>query len=259
MIRVGVGGWTFAPWRGPFYPKGLPHKDELAYASRHLTAIEINGTFYRTQSPASYRKWAEETPDNFVFALKGHRFVTNRKKLAEAGEGVNTFINSGILELGDKLGPINWQLAATKKFEPGDVEAFLALLPHEAGGRRIRHAVEARHESFRDPAFVELARHHGVAIVHANADEYPMIADPTADFVYSRLQRSSPDHEAGYPPEELDSWAEHFRTWHEGGHPEAIPLLGGTPSRQPRECFVFFISGEKLRNPAAAMALIERL
>jgi uncharacterized protein YecE (DUF72 family) len=259
MIRVGIGGWTFAPWRGPFYPKGLPAARELEHASRQVTAIEINGTFYRTQSPESFRKWKAETPDGFVFAVKGHRFVTNRKVLAEAGPAVETFLGSGILELGDKLGPINWQLAATKRFEPDDMEAFLALLPHEVEGRRIRHAVEARHDSFRDPAFVELARRYGVAIVHAESDEYPTIADPTADFIYSRLQRSSAEHEAGYPPEALDRWAGHFRAWHEGGHPEPIPLLAPLPATQPRDCFAFFISGEKVRNPAAAMALIERL
>ena len=178
MIRAGIGGWTFAPWRGPFYPACLPRRDELAHASRQVTAIEINGTFYRTQSPASFRKWAEETPDGFVFALKGHRVVTNRTLLAEAGEAVMRFVSSGIAELGDKLGPINWQLAATKRFDPDDIEAFLKLLPRETGGLPLRHAVEIRHESFVTPDFVALARRHDVAIVFADSDEHPAIPDP---------------------------------------------------------------------------------
>ena len=259
-IRIGVGGWTFAPWRGPFYPKGLPHKDELSYASRHLTAIEINGTFYRTQSPASFRKWAEETPDGFVFALKGHRFVTNRKVLGEAGDGIRHFVDSGILELGDKLGPLNWQLAGTKRFDPGDTEAFLKLLPREAGGRPLRHALEVRHESFAVPEFVDLARRHGVAIVFADSDEYPAIADQTADFVYVRLQRSRAGEDAGYAPAEIDRWAGAARAWAGGQGPDGLPLVAGpAPAKTGRDVFVFFISGEKVRNPLAARELIGRL
>jgi uncharacterized protein YecE (DUF72 family) len=259
MVKVGIGGWTFAPWRGPFYPKGLPHKDELTYASRHVTAIEINGTFYRTQTPASYRKWAEETPDDFVFALKGHRFVTNRKVLAEAGDSVQHFVNSGILELGLKLGPINWQLAGTKKFDAEDIDAFLGLLPREVEGRRLRHAIEVRHESFLTPDFVAIARRHNVAIVFAEADDYPCIADPTADFVYARLQRSRESEPAGYPDSELDLWAGHGKTWAAGKTPEAPACLAPVPTSGPRDVFMFFISGEKARNPAAAAGLIARL
>ncbi len=259
MIRVGIGGWTFPPWRGPFYPKGLPQKDELSFASRHVTAIEINGTFYRTQSPASFRKWREETPDGFVFALKGHRFVTNRKILGEAGEPVRHFVESGICELGDKLGPINWQLAPAKRFDRDDVAAFLALLPREAGGRPLRHAIEVRHESFRDPAFVDLARRHGVAIVFAESDDYPAIADPTADFVYARLQRSREGEEAGYPPAELDLWAERARAWAAGDVPPGLSTAAEAVPSAPRDVFVFFISGEKVLNPAAAAGLITRL
>ena len=261
MIRVGIGGWTFAPWRGPFYPKGLPQAQELAHASRQVTAIEINGTFYRTQSPKSFAKWAEETPDGFVFALKGHRFVTNRKVLAEAGQGIETFLGSGITELGDKLGPINWQLAATKRFDPADIEAFLGLLPREQGGRPLRHAIEARHPSFAVPEFVDMARRHGVAIVYAESDEYPAIADATADFVYARLQRSREGEAAGYPGGELDRWAKVAKSWAEGRRPAGLDHVEAKapPVSSGRDVFVFFISGEKVLNPAAAAALIERL
>lgn len=260
MIRVGIGGWTFAPWRGTFFPKGLAHKDELRHASRALTTIEVNGTFYRTQSPASFAKWREETPDGFVFALKGHRFVTNRKVLAEAGDGVRHFLESGILELGDKLGPINWQLAGTKRFEPDDIEAFLALLPRQHGGRPIRHAIEARHESFACPDFVAIARRHGVAVVFAESDDYPCIADPTAGFVYARLQRSRGDEPEGYPESELDGWARRAHEWASGDTASGLPLAGEALAAGPtRDVFVYFIAGEKVRNPAAAQALIGRL
>lgn len=260
MIRVGIGGWTFAPWRGPFYPKGLPQKDELSYAGGHLSAIEINGTFYRTQSPASFRKWAEETPDGFVFALKGHRFVTNRKKLAEAGDAVRHFVASGIAELGDKLGPINWQLSGTKRFDPEDIDAFLGLLPREHEGRALRHAIEARHESFVAPEFVEIARRHNVAIVFADAEDYPAIADQTADFVYARLQRSRAGEEAGYPAGEIDAWASRARSWADGRAPSDLKSVAAASTQAgKRDVFVFFISGEKVLNPAAAMTLIGRL
>lgn len=262
MIRVGIGGWTFAPWRGPFYPKGLPHKDELAYAAGRVTAIEVNGTFYRTQSPASFAKWRDETPDGFVFALKGHRFVTNRKVLAEAGPGIANFLASGLAELGPKLGPINWQLAATKRFDPDDVEAFLQLLPKAQDGVPLRHALEVRHESFAVPEFVDLARRHGVAIVFAESDEFPAIPDPTADFVYARLQRCREAEPDGYPAAELDGWAGRARSWAAGGVPADLPRAGagadgGKP--KPRDVFLFFIAGDKVRAPLAAQALTARL
>ena len=261
MIRIGIGGWAFAPWKGAFYPKGLPAAKELAHAGRHVTSIEINGTFYRTQAPASFRKWAEETPDGFVFALKGHRFVTNRKVLAEAGPGIEHFLASGVLELGDKLGPINWQLAPTKRFDPADMAAFLALLPTERQGRPLRHAVEARHESFRTPEFIDMARRHGVAIVYADSDDYPGIADVTADFVYARLQRSRGGEPDGYPGGELDLWAERARSWAAGHRPDGLDHVDGksSPGGVARDIFIYFISGEKVLNPAAARALIARL
>jgi uncharacterized protein YecE (DUF72 family) len=260
MIKVGVGGWTFAPWCGTFYPKGLPHARELEHASRHLTAIEINGTFYRTQSPESFRKWAAETPDGFVFSVKGHRFVTNRKRLAEAGPAVESFLGSGVLELGDKLGPLLWQLAPTKRFEPEDIDAFLKLLPKERGGRPLRHALEVRHETFLTPDLVEVLRRHAVPAVFAESDDYPAIPDPVGDFVYARLQRSREAEPEGYPPAELDLWAERARQWERGEMPAALPSLSAErPETRPRDVFVFFIAGDKVKNPLAAQALLRRL
>ena len=259
-IYAGIGGWTFALWRGTFYPKGLKHAGELEYASRQVTAIEINGTFYRTQSPASFRKWAEETPDGFVFAVKGHRFVTNRKVLGEAGASVETFLGSGVTELGAKLGPINWQLAPTKRFDPADIEAFLKLLPPERDGVRLRHALEVRHESFMTPDFVELARNHGVSIVFADSHDYPALPDPTTDFVYARLQRCRESETTGYSESELDAWATRAKTWAEGGTPDDLQLVARTSGKGPkRDVFAFFIAGDKVRAPAAATALIGRL
>ena len=190
MIRVGIGGWTYEPWRGTFYPEGLKHADELRYAAGKLTSIEINGTFYRTQSAASFAKWRDETPEGFVFAVKGHRAVVNKKVLGEAGEALDWFLKSGITELGPKLGPLLWQFAPYKKFDPDDFGAFLALLPREAAGLTLRHVVEVRSTTFLVPEFVALARKHNVAVVYAHSDDYPAIADVTADFVYARLQKS---------------------------------------------------------------------
>jgi uncharacterized protein YecE (DUF72 family) len=261
MIRVGIGGWTYAPWRGAFYPKGLPHARELAYAGERLGSIEINGTFYRLQSPASFRRWAEETPDGFVFAVKGSRYVVNRGRLAEAGPALERFFGSGLSELGPKLGPLLWQLAPTKRFDEADLEGFLDLLPDRLDGVPLRYALEVRHASFEDPRFVALARRHGVAIVFADSEGHPAIADVTAPFVYARLRRTVEDEPTGYPPAALDRWAEGFRRWAEGGAPDDLPRIAPDepgPSG-PRDCFVYMISGAKVRAPAAAMALIERL
>jgi uncharacterized protein YecE (DUF72 family) len=251
---------TYEPWRGVFFPEGLAHAKELGYASRQLTAIEINGTYYRTQSPSTFAKWREETPDDFAFTVKALRFTTNRKVLAEAGESVGKFLGSGLTELGDKLGPILWQFAPTKRFDEADFGAFLALLPERQDGLRLRHAVEVRHDSFRDPAFVALAREHHVAVVYANGSDHPEIADPTADFVYARLQGTEEAVETGYPPEALDRWARVAKAWAAGGAPEGLAYVAGPPPPSgPRDVFVYVISGAKVRNPAAARALIERL
>ncbi len=260
MVRVGIGGWTYEPWRGTFYPAGLKHAEELAYASRHLGTIEINGTFYRTQSADSFAKWRDATPDDFVFAVKGHRAIVNARKLSESGEAIDWFFKSGVLELGDKLGPLLWQLAPSKKFDPEDLAGFLRLLPREADGRPLRHAIEVRHESFLVPAAVALLREHNAAVVLADSDDYPAIADVTADFVYARLQRTSEDQAAGYSPADLDGWASRARNWAAGGEPDDLPRFGGKPAaRKKRPVFVYMISGAKVRAPAAAMALIERI
>jgi uncharacterized protein YecE (DUF72 family) len=260
MIRVGIGGWTYAPWRGAFYPEGLKHAEELSYASRHLTTIEINGTFYRTQSAASFAKWRDQTPEGFVFSIKGHRAIVNSRRLAEAGDKIDWFLKSGVLELGDKLGPFLWQLAPSKKFDPDDLGGFLALLPREAGGRRLMHAIEVRHESFLTAAAVALFREHNAAVVFADSDDYPAIADATADFVYARLQRSEEKHPTGYSPADLDLWAARARQWADGAEPADLPRFGAAKAaRRKRPVFVYMISGAKVRAPAAAMALIERI
>lgn len=259
MIRVGVGGWTFEPWEETFYPAKLPRTRQLEYAARRLTTLEVNGTYYRTQTPATYAKWASEVPDGFVFTLKALRYTTNRKVLAEAGESVGKFLNSGLAELGDRLGPIVWQFAPTKTFEPEDFGAFLDLLPDAVSGARLRHAVEVRHDSFRDSDFVALCAARGAAIVFAESDDYPGIADPTADFVYARLQRSR-DIPDGYPADELDRWAETAKAWERGEAPSGLDYAAEPPPKAAaRDVFCFFISGEKQRNPAAAMALMTRV
>ncbi|WP_029076322.1 DUF72 domain-containing protein [Kaistia adipata] len=260
MIRVGIGGWTFEPWRDSFYPPGLAQKRELEYASSKLTSIEINGTYYGSQKPESFRKWAEETPDDFVFALKGPRFATNRRVLGEAGESIGRFFDSGVTELGPKLGPINWQFMATKKFDAEDFEAFLKLLPKSVGGLAIRHVVEVRHPSFETPDFIALARRHGVAVVVADSDDYPQIADPSADFVYARLQNASEEEKNGYPESALDAWRRRAEAWASGGVPEDLKHVAATPDKAPaRDVFLYMINGFKPKAPFAAMALIERL
>jgi uncharacterized protein YecE (DUF72 family) len=260
MIRVGIGGWVFAPWRGEFYPKGLPQARELEHASRKLTSIEINGTFYRTQKPESFRKWAAETPDDFVFSLKGPQFATNRRVLAEAGSSVERFFASGVLELKSKLGPILWQMPPFKKFEREDFAAFLALLPQSIEGHPIRHVVEVRHQSFVDPAFIALLRQFAVAVVLVESDKHPLIADVTGDFVYARLQRTLEKEKTGYPPKALDLWAKRAGAWAAGGAPDDLATIaGGAPGPAKRDVFIYMISGAKVRAPAAAMALIERL
>jgi uncharacterized protein YecE (DUF72 family) len=260
-IRVGIGGWTYAPWRGVFYPNGLAHTKELEYASARLTSIEINGTFYRTQSPATFRKWAQEVPDGFVFSMKGPRFATHRSKLSEAGDSIKRFFDSGVLELGDRLGPILWQFAPTKKFDERDFGSFLELLPRQIAGRPIRHAVEVRHDSFCSPAFVALLRRASMAVIFAEHATYPAIADVTGDFIYARLQKGKDTVKTGYPPRALDEWANRLRAWAEGGEPDDLPRVDPShrPARRPRDVFAYFIHEGKVRAPAAAIALIERL
>ncbi|HXD39356.1 MAG TPA: DUF72 domain-containing protein [Ramlibacter sp.] len=244
-VHVGVGGWTYEPWRNNFFPSGLPHKQELAYASRQLTAIEVNGTYYSTFRAATFAKWRDETPDGFVFSLKANRFATNRKLLATAGESIERFVGSGIGELGDKLGPIVWQFMPTKQFDPPDFEGFLALLPKSVEGRALRHVLDVRHESFRSPDYLPLARRYGCTTVHTDSDKFPAIADEGSDLAYIRLMRSAADCETGYPLQVLDQWAQGARAWTAAG-----------PSR---DVFIFLINGAKERAPAAAVSLIRAL
>ena len=258
-IYLGIGGWTFEPWRGVFYPKGLPHSKELAYASERLTSIEVNGTFYRTQSPATYRKWASEVPDGFVFSIKGSRYVTNRRVLSEAGESIERFLNSGVTELGDKLGPLLWQFAPFKKFDEADFGAFLELLPETFNGRRLRHVVEVRHDSFKTPEFVALLRKFNIAAVYTDHETYPNIADITGDFVYARLQQGEDDVPTAYPPKEINAWAKRLGAWAAGKEPADLPRVDAKhkPKAEPRDVFAYVIHEGKVRAPAAAMALIE--
>jgi uncharacterized protein YecE (DUF72 family) len=260
-IYIGIGGWTFEPWRGVFYPPGLPQAKELEYASRQLTSIEINGTYYGSQSPETFRKWRDSTPEGFVFSVKGSRFCTNRKVLAEGRESIGRFMDSGVLELEDRLGPLLWQLAPTKKFDPGDVSGFLDCLPQKAGGRPLRHVIEARHDSFCTPEFTALLRERGVGLVYAEHLTYPEMADVTADFVYARLQKGSDDIETAYPEDRLDAWAGRLKTWAAGGEPGDLPRAdaGHAPETTPRDVFAYVIHEGKVRAPAAAKALIERV
>jgi uncharacterized protein YecE (DUF72 family) len=258
-IYIGIGGWVYPDWRDNFYPKGLSQKRELEYASGKLTGIEVNGTYYGSQKPESFRKWRDETPDGFIFALKGPRFATNRRVLAEAGESITRFFDSGVTELKDKLGPVNWQFMATKKFDSGDFEAFLKLLPKKVNGQAIRHAVEVRHDSFKDKAFVALCRKHGVAIVFGADSDFPLIGDVTADFVYARIMGTQAKEALGYPKPVLKKWAERAHDWEEGVSPKKEMLITPAAPKKKRDVFLFVISGAKERNPAAAQAIIAAL
>ena len=260
-IRAGVGGWTFEPWRGVFYPKGLKQAAELEYASRHLTAIEINGTYYSTFKPDSFAKWRAATPDGFRFAVKASRFCTNRKVLADMGQSMEVFLKQGLVELGDRLGPILWQFMGTKKFDPDDFEGFLKLLPDRLEGLPLRHVVEPRHDSFKDPAFVALCRRYKAAICLADHETYPLIPDVTADFVYARLQTGSDEIETAYAPADLDLWARRLGAFAAGGRPDDLPAVDAAEAapQAPRDVYAFFIHEGKVRAPAAAMALLERV
>jgi uncharacterized protein YecE (DUF72 family) len=245
-IRVGIGGWNFAPWHGTFYPEGLAQRLELKYATSKMTAIEINSTYYRLQTPKSFAAWAKAAPPQFVYALKASRFCTNRTRLAEVGDAVTKFLGQGIVELGDKLGPILWQFMPTKKFDPVDFKAFLDLLPNSQDGNPLRHAVEVRHQSFNTEEFILLAQNYGVAIVFVDSPEFPTIAAQTADFTYARLLNAREEEPTGYDAGALDHWAEAAQAW--SGGPDSA-----------RDVFIFVINGAKVRAPTAAQELIKRL
>lgn len=260
-IRAGMGGWTFEPWESSFYPEKLPKAKQLGYASRQVPTIEVNGTYYSSFKEPTFVKWADEAPDGFVFSLKGNRFVTNRRVLGEAGESMMRFLGSGVAALGEKLGPILWQFAPTKRFDPQDFEAFLKLLPQKQDGVALRHAVEVRHASFAVPEFVALLRKYRTPVVYADHATYPGIADLTGDFVYARLQTGKDDNPDCYTPDALDEWAARAKTWAEGGDP--ADLHHADPSAEaeakPRDVFVYFITEGKVRAPHGAIAFMKRV
>jgi uncharacterized protein YecE (DUF72 family) len=259
-IRVGIGGWVFPPWRSNFYPEGLAQKNELEYASRQLSAIEINATYHRLQKPASFAKWRDATPPGFVFSIKGSQYVTSRRVLGEAGESIGKFMASGLAELGPKLGPIVWQFATTKAFDAEDFAAFLKLLPASVGSTPLRHVMEVRHPSFMAAEYIALARRHGVATVFADSDEYPSFADVTGDLVYARLMRCESSCETGYPAATIAAWAERARAWRAGAEAAELPRVGAAAApAAARDVFLFFISGAKERAPAAAVATLAAL
>ncbi|HVZ09183.1 DUF72 domain-containing protein [Rhodopila sp.] len=281
-IRIGISGWTYAPWRGAFYPKGLRQKDELRYAAERFRSIEINGTFYGLQKPASFARWADETPEDFVFAVKGPRFITHVRRLRDPTAPLANFLASGLLRLGRKLGPILWQFPPGFRFDPEIMDAFLALLPrdteaaadrarqHEArikeswtktdAARPLRHAIEIREESFRDPAFVDLLRKHGAALVCADTVKWPRLMDLTADFVYCRLHGSRELYRSGYDDAALDGWAGRVTAWARG-KPMRDGDFAGKPDRHPkrRDVFLYFDNTDKLRAPDDAAALVRKL
>jgi len=283
-IRVGISGWSYASWRGVFYPNGLPHKQELAYAARRFASIEINGTFYGLQRPDAFARWRSETPDGFVFAIKGSRYITHRLRLKGVETALANFFASGVLRLGPKLGPVLWQFPPQMKFDAERLQSFLALLPRDAkealalarrrdarlAGRDwlesdaeqpIRHAVEIRNESFRDPAFIALLRRHRTALVCADTVEWPLLMDLTADFVYCRLHGSQELYVSGYDDAALDQWAGRVRAWAQGGEPDDAERVLGPAKRRAkgRDVFVFFDNDAEARAPVNAAALAERL
>ena len=259
-IRAGIGGWTFAPWRNNFYPAGLVQRRELEYASRHVSAIEINGTYYGTQKPATYAKWRDETPEGFVFSAKAPKRIMASKVLAKAGAQIEDFLG-GIVELGDRLGPLVWQFDRGTKIDADGFSAFVELLPRKAGGRALRHVLDVRDPEFVDARYIALARSHGMATVFTDSPEHPSFADVTADFVYARLMRARASVATGYPRAELEQWAARARTWSKGGDPDDLPRIEPAPAKPAgkRDVFIYFISAAKERNPAAAMALLQEL
>lgn len=256
-IRVGIGGWTFPPWRGTFYPAGLPQARELAHASRQVTTIEINGTFYGSQKPSSFVAWRDQAPDDFVFSVKASRYCTNRRDLASAGESIDRFVDGGVLELGPKLGPILWQFPHTRRFGP-EFEAFLDLLPARRGGVALRHVIEARHPSFADPGYIDMLRARGIAHAVCDSDKHTLFGDRTAPFAYARLERNDDAAPDGYDADDLAAWTGRARRW-AAGEATDLPLAGRDAPDVAGDCFVYFISGDKVRAPDAARAMLARL
>ena len=243
QIRIGIGGWNYAPWRGVFYPDKLPQAKELGYASRALSVIEINATFYGRQKPKSWETWEKMVPEGFQFAIKGSRFCVMRSRLCEGAEGIGNFFAQGFAALGPKLGPILLQFAKVRKFDRYDIAGFIDWLPEELDGLNVRHAIEPRHESFRDDNFFDLCRARNIAVVFEDSDDYPLIEADTADFAYARLQRMHEEVPTGYDEAALDRFAERARQWRKDG----------------RDAYIFMIHGAKVRAPAAALALRQKL
>jgi uncharacterized protein YecE (DUF72 family) len=281
-VRIGISGWTYAPWRGVFYPKGLPQKGELAFAANRFSSLEINGTFYGMQRPDAFAAWADQVPDDFVFAVKGPRFITHMKRLRDPVAPLANFVASGLLRLGAKLGPVLWQFPPNLRFDPARVEAFLKLLPHDTataarlgrrhddrlkapawlkvdGERPMRHAFEIRNETFCTTDFIDLLQQHDVALVCADTVEWPRLMDLTSDFVYCRLHGSEELYTSGYDDDALDVWARRVTTWARGGEPKDVERIGGKARKIPRDVFLYFDNDAKVRAPVDAAALTERV
>ena len=280
-VRIGISGWRYEPWRGVFYPEKLPQKEELTYASRRLSSIEINGSFYSMQRPEYYARWRDETPDDFVFALKGPRYITHIRKLDDVGFALSNLFASGLAELRRKLGPILWQLAPSLRFDADLVERFVAQLPRDTDAaaamaanhtekmdgraaldygpnRPVRHAIEVRNHSFADPAFVDILRRHNVAVVVGDTSgKWPRIEDVTADFVYLRLHGLEDDYPEGYTAEALDRWAERIRAWRDGGEPQDAKRVADASAVEasPRDVYCYFDNDQKALAPRDAQAL----
>ena len=282
QVRIGISGWTYAPWRGVFYPKGLTQKRELEYASSQFSSLEINGTFYGMQRPDVFALWADQVPDDFVFAVKGPRYLTHMRRLHDVAVPLANFIASGLLHLGPKLGPILWQFSPNFRFDTERIEPFLKLLPHDTEaaaqlGRRhsdklkapawlkvdtarpIRHAFEIRHDSFRSRAFIDLLRKHDVALVCADTVEWPRLMDLTSDFVYCRLHGAEELYASGYDKEALDTWATRVAAWANGGEPKDAERVGRPGKKRKRDVFIYFDNDKKVRAPFDALALRERV
>jgi uncharacterized protein YecE (DUF72 family) len=281
-VRIGISGWRYARWRGVFYPEDLRQKDELTFAARKFPSIEVNGTFYSLQNPTLFGRWSDETPDDFVFALKGPRYVTHMLKLKNAKPALANFFASGVLRLGRKLGPILWQLPPNLSFDAERLAAFFAILPRDteeaarlgrahngklksrawlrtAGKRNIRHALEVRHDSFKTPAFVDLLREYDIALVCADAVEWPLLTDVTSDFIYCRLHGSQELYASGYDDAALSAWAKRISAWAEGSDaegPRASKMRA--PRRKARDVYVYFDNDAKVRAPFDALALIAK-
>jgi uncharacterized protein YecE (DUF72 family) len=284
-LRIGISGWTYAGWRGVFYPKNVTQKRELEYASRQMNSIEINGTFYSLQYPSSFRAWYEMTPPRFQFAVKGSRFITHMKKLNDVETPLANFFASGVLLLKDKLGPILWQFPPQLGYNQDKLANFLELLPKSTfeasrlarkhdervsgrcslkadADRPIRHAFEVRHDSFLDESFVKLLRKHRAALVFADtAGLWPYAEDITADFIYIRLHGASELYTSGYSDEELDHWARRIEKWSQGGQVRDAALITTSPppKRAARDVFVYFDNDRKVKAPFDAMRLAERV